>query len=369
MRYSIGLTIVFILAWSLLFSGCVGPGDEGGAGDLTPQITETPEVVTSSPLPTEPPESSVRVKVTDAVSGAPLNGLMIYEKGAVHSNRFSIGAVVKNGEATIVLPKVRDIPRSDWNYWGMHVYATDYIYFPQEIRIEPGADFDFEVTLAKDQNPEDDPVISDIQFEREGGNTIIKLNINSPRGVLGPQNLALNSKTGEALVLQPPTPVAQLSDNFPNGIYTATYPDPDTDPKDWYFVVADHGCSNGPIQGYPVNANILPALSEGFQPVETEAPAGTAEEIGAQLVTQLGCQNCHFFDKESTFEGKDARIGWRIGPGMKGLYTRDKLPFSGRPVTDENIKTQIRQGGIGMPAFPSVTDEEISNIIAYLKSI
>lgn len=71
------------------------------------------------------------------------------------------------------------------------------------------------------------------------------------------------------------------------------------------------------------------------------------------------CAICH--DAEST----DAKIG----PGLKGLFKRDKLP-SGKPVTDANVLMQINEGGNGMPAYKDIlSDTEKADVLAYLKTL
>ncbi len=379
MEKTVKLLLCGFLMFLIIFSGCLSQTADGGGTPPTtapaPDLTSPPATASITPSPTQKPASTeapvketslVTIKVRDT-AGNPLNGMALFEKGWVHSNRFAYGGLVVDGELKITLPKVRDIPKSDWNYWGLHVYATDHIYFPQAILVEPGNNSAvFEVSLAPDPNPADDPVISDIAFEKSGGDTIIKMTVSSPKNMLGPQNLAFNSKTGEAFVMEPPSAVAELSDNFPNGVYTLRYPG-DVDPADWYFVSADHGCSNGPVQGYPVDQNIISAGAGA--PSTTVAPSGSVSEIGAELVFAQGCTNCHFFDKISRFEEKDARTNWRIGPGLKGLFTKPELPATGRPAVEDNVRKQIREGGNGMPPYPNLTEEEVSNIIAYLKSI
>jgi hypothetical protein len=358
------------------FSGCLGPEEviETKAPVVTtsaPTSTPTSSPSTKTQPPTEAPKkdsSSVTVIVTDT-SGNPLNGIIALEKGFVHKNRFVMGALIANGKSTIELPKVRDLPEEEWNYWGMHVYATNHIYFPKEIEVIPGENYEFEIALAPEPNQNDDPVISSIEFDKAVESVEIKLDISSPIDHLGPQNLALNSKTGEVFALEPPTPVASLRDNFPNGIYSLSYPDASTDPSMWYFVVADHGCSNGPLHGYPVNENIIPAKGEVEAPPETEMPTGTPDELGATLVSSAGCKGCHYFDRESRFEEKDLKTNWLIGPGLKGVLKKDRLPATGRPTSEENVKKQIREGGGGMPPYPNLSEEEVSNIIAYLNTI
>jgi hypothetical protein len=363
-----------------VFAACLGSGDGDKTTTLSPETTTTSlksalttiispiQTTTSTTIAPKKETSELTIKITDT-GGNPLNGIVAFEKGFVHKGRYLLGTNFSNGMAEIVLPKIRDIPEAEWNYWGMHVYATDHIYFPQEIEVLPGEDYIFEVSLAPEPNPSDDPIMSSIKFEKGNGFTTISVDLSSPINRLGPQNFALNTKTNEILTLQPPIPVTSLRDNYPNGVYTSSYPDDATNPEDWYFVAADHSCSNGPLQGYPVNENIIPALADAETPLSTGPVGGTAVELGEQLVSSMGCTGCHHFDKESKFEEKDDKTNWLIGPGLKGVFKNENLPATGRPSNEENVEKQIREGGGGMPSYSSITQEEFSNIITYLKSL
>lgn len=71
------------------------------------------------------------------------------------------------------------------------------------------------------------------------------------------------------------------------------------------------------------------------------------------------CTVCH--DAEST----DARIG----PGLKGLFKKDKLP-SGKATSDANVMMQINEGGNGMPGYKDTLSEtERADLLAYLKTL
>jgi hypothetical protein len=53
--------------------------------------------------------------------------------------------------------------------------------------------------------------------------------------------------------MTPPRPVRNLKANFPQGVYqvevdTAQGP---VNPRDWYFVVADHQCNTTDVLGFP----------------------------------------------------------------------------------------------------------------------
>jgi cytochrome c2 len=71
------------------------------------------------------------------------------------------------------------------------------------------------------------------------------------------------------------------------------------------------------------------------------------------------CAVCHNVD---TMDKK-------MGPSLKGLFKREKLA-NGNKVTDESVRTQINNGGNGMPAYQDMlSDDEKSDLIAYLKTI
>lgn len=71
------------------------------------------------------------------------------------------------------------------------------------------------------------------------------------------------------------------------------------------------------------------------------------------------CTTCHFADKED----------WKVGPGLKGILKRDKLPASGRQAIPENILRQIRTPYLAMPSFPSLAGQELADLLAYLKTL
>lgn len=94
----------------------------------------------------------------------------------------------------------------------------------------------------------------------------------------------------------------------------------------------------------------------------TRAPerAGQDERVqkGADLFAQ-SCSMCHFTDKKET----------KVGPGLKGLFDRESLPVSGRPVTAEAIRSQLRSPYENMPAFKDLSKDQVAALIAYLKTL
>ncbi|UCE21412.1 MAG: cytochrome c, partial [Candidatus Aminicenantes bacterium] len=69
------------------------------------------------------------------------------------------------------------------------------------------------------------------------------------------------------------------------------------------------------------------------------------------------CASCHFADREES----------KSGPGLKNLLKRDGLPSSKRPATVENIFLQLKKPFGVMPAFPSLSEKELADLIAFLK--
>jgi len=88
--------------------------------------------------------------------------------------------------------------------------------------------------------------------------------------------------------------------------------------------------------------------------------AGSQELVqrGAALFEQKGCVGCHFTDSTAR----------KVGPGLQGLFQREKLPASGKPVTDENIRGQLHDPFQRMPSF-DLTEEEMRGLLAYLKTL
>lgn len=95
----------------------------------------------------------------------------------------------------------------------------------------------------------------------------------------------------------------------------------------------------------------------------TATVAATAEEStvsqGAALFEQK-CAGCHAAHGTET----------RHGPGLKGLYRLGKLPVSGRTVSDESIREQLKSPYTKkMPPFANLDEQQVASLIAYLKTL
>jgi mono/diheme cytochrome c family protein len=87
------------------------------------------------------------------------------------------------------------------------------------------------------------------------------------------------------------------------------------------------------------------------------AQAQDAVAKGKEVFEQ--CSVCHNADSDEK----------KMGPGLKGLYKKAKLK-SGKPVNDATVGAIIKTGGNGMPAYEDMlSKDELTQLIAYLKTL
>ena len=80
-------------------------------------------------------------------------------------------------------------------------------------------------------------------------------------------------------------------------------------------------------------------------------------EKGKEVFQQ--CSVCHNADSTEK----------KMGPGLKGLFSRDKMT-NGKAPTEENVRAKVDEGGNGMPAYKEMlSDEEKNDLMAYLKTL
>lgn len=77
------------------------------------------------------------------------------------------------------------------------------------------------------------------------------------------------------------------------------------------------------------------------------------------VVFNQNCSACHYSDKTET----------KIGPGLKGIFKMENMPSSGRPVTEANVRSQVKTPYGNMPAFPELAEEKVDVLIAFLKTL
>ncbi len=100
--------------------------------------------------------------------------------------------------------------------------------------------------------------------------------------------------------------------------------------------------------------------------------AGAIALAGSNLYAQKGdaakgkgvfednCSVCHNADSADA----------KVGPGLKGLYKKDKLSTTGKAPTDANVTEKVNEGGNGMPSYKDIlSDADRANVVAYLKTL
>lgn len=184
------------------------------------------------------------------MTGQPLVGLALLEKGELYNNVWDRGTVVDaNGRFRIEV--------SAGGQYGLHVYSSGYIYSPNAVKVDSGTTLEVHIVLVPEPTRANDPIIKRVGFfpseARRGKATFAKMDVSDPNGILGPQVLAFNGATGRAYAMAPPRPMRDLKANFPSGVYqlevdTSAAP---INPRDWYFVVADHRCNTTDILAAP----------------------------------------------------------------------------------------------------------------------
>lgn len=78
-----------------------------------------------------------------------------------------------------------------------------------------------------------------------------------------------------------------------------------------------------------------------------------------RIIFDSKCRFCHDAYSTETL----------AGPGLKGILKKRRLPFSNRPSTPENIIRQLKKPADRMPAFEYLSEEETSDILAFLYAL
>ncbi len=94
-------------------------------------------------------------------------------------------------------------------------------------------------------------------------------------------------------------------------------------------------------------------------PVPTPLSELNAQQREGHLVFQARCSVCH----------NDRKDGVLHGPSLLGLYKKPALP-SGAAATDERVLATINRGRGMMPAMgPTMDQQQIDDLIAYLHTL
>jgi hypothetical protein len=83
------------------------------------------------------------------------------------------------------------------------------------------------------------------------------------------------------------------------------------------------------------------------------------DAISGEKLFAANCSGCHYPDRKDP----------KVGPGLLGLFKNPKLPESGLPVSEKNVRRQIVNGGDKMPPFRHLKEEELKAIVDYLKTL
>ena len=103
----------------------------------------------------------------------------------------------------------------------------------------------------------------------------------------------------------------------------------------------------------------LRATSLGVMMVAAASAAGKGDPAAGNQLFQKQCAVCHFADSQKK----------KMGPGLKGLFRRDKME-NGKKPTEANVRAKVDEGGNGMPAYKEMlSDDEKDDLIAYLKTL
>ena len=103
------------------------------------------------------------------------------------------------------------------------------------------------------------------------------------------------------------------------------------------------------------------AQSKSNKAPEKKPAASTARGNVAKgkAVYADSCGVCHY----------SANAEKKIGPGLRGIYKRGKFA-DGKKVDDATMRDWIVKGGVDMPSFEDVlTEEQIKDLIAYLRTL
>jgi mono/diheme cytochrome c family protein len=92
------------------------------------------------------------------------------------------------------------------------------------------------------------------------------------------------------------------------------------------------------------------------------APAVHADDKGDPAKgkdTFEQCSGCHNADSTEK----------KMGPGLKGLFSKEKLANGEKPTYDSVLK-QVNEGGNGMPGYKDLlSDQEKKDLMAYLQTL
>jgi mono/diheme cytochrome c family protein len=128
----------------------------------------------------------------------------------------------------------------------------------------------------------------------------------------------------------------------------------------YYLLVSEFGTDTSFDNIVQYKKGVILAKAEETIVTKESVVQTDPESIGkGKNLFDAKCKFCHSAFSTETI----------VGPGLKGILERNKLPTSGRPSTAENVIQQIKKPFSRMPSFEYLTDEEIADLIAFLNTL
>lgn len=88
-----------------------------------------------------------------------------------------------------------------------------------------------------------------------------------------------------------------------------------------------------------------------------DTPKGDADK--GKAVFEENCSGCHNADSTEK----------KMGPGLKGLFAKDKMNNGNKP-NYTNVLKQVEEGGNGMPGYKDTLDDtQKRDLMAYLQTL
>jgi cytochrome c2 len=98
-------------------------------------------------------------------------------------------------------------------------------------------------------------------------------------------------------------------------------------------------------------------------------PSEPVAKVNVKTDAQTIAKGKELFESKCSFCHDPNSTRTVVGPGLKGILKRDKLPVSKRPATPENVMRQLKEPDGDMPSFSYLSEKELEDIIAYLNTI
>jgi mono/diheme cytochrome c family protein len=129
----------------------------------------------------------------------------------------------------------------------------------------------------------------------------------------------------------------------------------------YYLVVSDFGTNSS----YDTSMQYNKQLALAKRPDKDTAAQRTIVKTDPGSIGR----GKNLFDSNCNFCHHDNSTETIVGPGLKGILKKPRLPVSNRPATPDNVVRQLRHPFNRMPSFDYLTDREISDILAYLNTL